>query len=98
MRYVYIVCYDIADDKRLRNVYKIMRGFGERLQYSVFMCELSDKERVVLEGKLLDVINQDEDQVLFIPLGKRDSRYVQGIYSLGIKYSKKKERVLCFKP
>ena len=94
MRYVYIVCYDIADDKRLRNVYKIMRGFGERLQYSVFMCELSDKERVVLEDKLLDVINQDEDQVLFIPLGKRDSRYVQGIYSLGIKYSR--EERTCF--
>ena len=96
MRYAYIVCYDISDDKRLRNVYKIMRGFGKRLQYSVFMCELNEKEKVILENKLLEVINQKHDQVLFIPLGKINSRYVNGIYSLGIKYIKDKKNCFVF--
>ncbi len=96
MRYAYIVCYDIANDKRLRNVYKIMRGFGKRLQYSVFMCELNEKERVILENRLLDIINRKEDQVLFIPLGRKGSRYAQGIYSLGIKYIKDEKDCFVF--
>ncbi len=29
MRNVYLVCYDVADDKRLRKTYKKMRGFGD---------------------------------------------------------------------
>jgi len=40
MRSVYLVCYDVADDKRLRKTYKKMRGFGDPVQYSVFRCEL----------------------------------------------------------
>ncbi|HZT68334.1 MAG TPA: CRISPR-associated endonuclease Cas2, partial [Terriglobia bacterium] len=34
MRTSYLVCYDISDDKRLRKVHKVMRGFGDHLQYS----------------------------------------------------------------
>ena len=35
MQYTYIVCYDICDDKRLRQVFKTMRSYGDHLQYSV---------------------------------------------------------------
>ena len=38
MRQSYLVCYDISDDKRLRKVFKTMRGYGDHLQYSVFEC------------------------------------------------------------
>ena len=34
MRSSYLVCYDISDDKRLRKVFKLMRGFGDHLQFS----------------------------------------------------------------
>lgn len=48
MRNVYLVCYDVADDKRLRKTYKKMCGFGDPLQYSVFRCELSAVEKQLL--------------------------------------------------
>jgi CRISPR-associated protein Cas2 len=69
MRSHYIVSYDIADPTRLRRVYKTMRDFGDGIQLSVFVCQLSDRDRATLECRLLDIINQREDQVLVVKLG-----------------------------
>lgn len=69
MRSYYIVSYDISDPGRLRRVYKTMRDFGDGIQLSVFLCELSELDRAQLERRLLDVINQRQDQVLFVKLG-----------------------------
>jgi CRISPR-associated protein Cas2 len=80
----YIVSYDIANDKRLREVYKICKNFGSRLQYSVFECDLSKVERADLEAQLSGTILDSEDQVLFIPLGPADSRGTRAITALGL--------------
>lgn len=72
MRNDTVVAYDISDPDRLRRVFKIMRGFGDHLQYSVFRCALSDQERVRLTKLLSEVINHVEDQVMFIDLGLYD--------------------------
>ena len=50
MRTSYLVSYDISDDKRLRQVFKIMRGYGDHLQYSVFECQLTPMDLVKLEN------------------------------------------------
>ena len=57
MRTTYLVCYDIADDKRLRRVFKTCRNFGNHLQYSIFECDLSGSEKVRLETALKDIID-----------------------------------------
>lgn len=36
----YLVSYDICQPKRLRQVARVLEGFGVRLQYSVFECPL----------------------------------------------------------
>lgn len=87
MRRLYLVTYDIADPKRLRSVFKIMRGYGDHLQYSVFRCELSDKERFEMIEELEDVIHHDEDQVLLVPLGPARGELEQNIESLGKPYA-----------
>ena len=51
MRNVYLVCYDVANDKRLRRTFKKMCGFGDPLQYSVFRCELSPPEKQMMKMK-----------------------------------------------
>ena len=66
---LYLIAYDISDNDRLRQVYKIMRGFGDHVQYSVFCCVLSDKRKAELVDKLCDAIHHAKDQVLFVPLG-----------------------------
>jgi len=69
MRFHYIVSYDIADPTRLRRVHKAVRDYGDGIQLSVFACQISERDRATLECRLLDIINQREDQVIFIKLG-----------------------------
>lgn len=64
----YLVAYDISDPKRLRKVATVCEDFGYRKQLSVFLCRLSTTDFVRLRTRLYDVIDLEEDQVLFIPL------------------------------
>lgn len=86
MRQTYLVTYDICDAKRLREVYRIMKGYGDHLQYSVFRCDLSRIDRVNVEVRLDDVINSAEDQVLFIDLGPEAGRAKTCICAIGRAY------------
>jgi len=86
MRRIYLVAYDIADDKRLRRVFKKMSGFGEHLQYSVFQCELSDKERIEMIAALNPLIDHREDQVLVFTLGPADGYNADATVALGRPY------------
>ena len=65
----YLVAYDIADPKRLRRICTIMESYGQRLQYSVFICDLSVGEVSGLEREVLEVMRLDEDSVVRIDLG-----------------------------
>ena len=74
MRTVYLVCYDVADDKRLRRTRKKMCGFGDPVQYSVFRCELSPVERQSMKEALWEILNWDHDRVMVINLGPTGGR------------------------
>jgi len=83
VRHRYLVCYDIADPKRLRLVYRKMHGFGDPIQYSVFKCDLSPTERVLLLAALRDLINLRRDRVMIIRLGTVDEPAEQRVEFLG---------------
>lgn len=68
-RELFLIAYDVADERRLQKVHKIMRDFGEPLQYSVFVAALTAVQRARLEARLLQHIHTKEDQVLFVRLG-----------------------------
>jgi CRISPR-associated protein Cas2 len=86
MRTTFLVCYDIADDKRLRRVFKLCKNYGDHLQYSVFQCDLNPTERTGLESKLRDLIDATKDQVLFVSLGPSEGRGNRVITALGVPY------------
>ena len=86
MRRTYIVCYDIADPKRLRNVFRKMRAWGDHLQFSVFECQLRSVDLVRLRAELAEIINHDKDQVLFVDLGPTEGRGDRVITALGKPY------------
>lgn len=72
MRRCYLVCYDIRDPKRLRRVHKVLKGYGEAWQFSVFFCVLKDIDRVRLQTDLEEQINQKEDQAMILDLGPNE--------------------------
>lgn len=86
MRTSYLVCYDICDDKRLRKVFNLMRGFGDHLQYSIFECQFTASDLVRCREALRDVIKHSEDQVLFVNLGPAEGRGDRVITALGKPY------------
>jgi CRISPR-associated protein Cas2 len=88
MRTSYLVSYDISDDKRLRLVFKVMRGYGDHLQYSVFECQLTPTDLIRLRGELNAIIHRNEDQVLFVNLGPAEGRGDRVITALGRPYTK----------
>jgi CRISPR-associated protein Cas2 len=86
MRTTYLVCYDIADDKRLRRVFKTCKNYGDHLQFSIFECDLSPSEKVQMESALKDIIDHTKDQVLFVTLGPASRRGDRVMNALGIPY------------
>lgn len=87
-RITYLVCYDICNDKRLKKVFKVCKNFGNHLQYSVFECDLTPREKLRLEAELKEIIKHDADQVLFVSLGPTEGRGDRVIGSLGLPYAR----------
>ena len=63
----YMVCYDVHNPKRLRKCAKLMEGYGERMQYSVFRCWMTKRDMEKLRWELTERLDP-EDDVLVIPL------------------------------
>ena len=70
MRRCYLVCYDIREPKRLRRVNRVMKGFGESWQYSVFFCVLKAIDRVRMQSALEAEMNLKLDKTLILDLGE----------------------------
>ncbi|MHB8347407.1 MAG: CRISPR-associated endonuclease Cas2 [Acidiferrobacterales bacterium] len=70
--HLYIITYDISDQKRWRKVFKLMNGYGEWLQFSVFQCRLSRRRHAELLATLDEVILRDHDHVLMLDIGLAD--------------------------
>jgi CRISPR-associated protein Cas2 len=76
-RHWYVVSYDIRDPQRWRAVYKLLRGFGTRLQYSVFRCALSARQFEKLRWELAQRL-ASEDGILYIGLCNGCVRRIKG--------------------
>ncbi len=79
----YIVTYDISDPKRWRKVFRLLLGFGEHVQLSVFRCDLDALQVARLVNALHQVIHHSEDQVILLRLGPATVRTLEDIVVLG---------------
>jgi len=67
----YLVCFDIVDDRTRQRVVKVLKGYGHRVQKSVFECsKLSEDRYLKLKNKLEDLIDLTEDSIRYYPLCK----------------------------
>lgn len=87
MRKIYLVTYDIRDEKRLRKVFRTMRDWGDHIQYSVFECQLSPMDLTRLKAELKEIIHCSQDQVLFVDLGPAAGRGERVIEAIGQPYT-----------
>lgn len=83
MRRRYLVAYDVADAKRLKKTHRAMHGFGDPLQYSLFLCALSAVEKQLMIEKLHALLNLAHDRVMIVDLGTAGSANASEIELLG---------------
>ena len=60
---------DIAGRRRLRRVARLCQDFGQRVQYSVFECEVDAAQWASLRARLIDEIDPESDSLRFYRLG-----------------------------
>ncbi len=60
----YLVCYDIRDPKRWRKAYKLLQGYGESVQLSIFRCCLNQRDREKLRWELEKILAAEDSLLL----------------------------------
>jgi len=65
---LYVIAYDIPDDRRRTKVHRLLCGYGTWTQYSLFECWLTRRQLVELRAKLAQHLLEERDSVRFYPL------------------------------
>ncbi len=65
----YLVCYDIRDPKRWRKVFKLIKGYGAGIQYSIFRCRLDRRQLEQMRWELETILDA-EDSLMIVGLCK----------------------------
>lgn len=80
---MYIVSYDISSDRIRNKVAKEMQNFGQRVQYSVFECQLTDTQLQKMYGRLATLMQSETDGN--IRIYKLCGKCEQDIMTIGTK-------------
>ena len=80
-----LVCYDIPDTRRRNRVARLLEEFGERVQKSVFECDLDTSRQARLRRKLTAMIVPSEDKLRFYPLCGKDRGLTLAWDKIGIR-------------
>ena len=68
----HLIAYDVRDPKRLRKTAKILEGYGERVQFSIFRVRVTQHKLEKLRWELSEILF-DVDDLLIISLCSRCS-------------------------
>jgi CRISPR-associated protein Cas2 len=68
----WVVAYDTPCDKRRRKLATLLEGYGVRVQYSVFECQLRPDTVKQLLRRLERLLKPELDQVRLWPLSARN--------------------------
>lgn len=79
----YLLAYDIRDPRRLRRVHQVAKTWGYPLQYSVFVCDLTRSELLMMRNDLAEEMSVVQDSVGIFDLGPPTGRGVQCVEFIG---------------
>lgn len=81
-----LISYDVntedkAGRRRLRHIAKTCQDYGQRVQFSVFECEVSPARWVELRARLLAIMDASVDSLRFYNLGADGQRRIEHVGS-----------------
>lgn len=56
----YLISYDISDPKRWRRTFKLLKGYGRRVQLSIFRCRVSKRQLERMRWELEKILDTDD--------------------------------------
>lgn len=76
-----LITYDVdtvseMGQKRLRQVARICKDYGQRVQNSVFECEVTEVQYIKLKDALATVMDKSLDSIRFYTLNRNDNKRV----------------------
>lgn len=77
-----LVTYDVdttdkSGQRRLRRVAKACLDYGQRVQNSVFECELTEVQLCVLKDRIKEIIDHSLDSIRIYHLNRNENRRVE---------------------
>jgi CRISPR-associated protein Cas2 len=78
-RTLFLIAYDITNDRRLNRVRQFLKGYSTGGQKSVYECFLTDGELRYVKRKLERLIDEDEDRVHVFTMDGRSRTHTLGI-------------------
>jgi CRISPR-associated protein Cas2 len=60
-----VITYDIVEDKRRTKIHKVLKSYGQWMQFSVFECELTESQYAKLRSRLSKLIKPEQDSIRF---------------------------------
>ena len=77
-----LITYDVSTEKpegrkRLRHVSKTCQNYGQRVQNSVFECEVDAGQFLKLKDRLVHLVNPETDSLRFYNLGNNGCKKVE---------------------
>jgi CRISPR-associated protein Cas2 len=86
-----VIAYDISDNKRRTRLFKLLKRFGEPVQFSIFECLINESQFDALRKEVVKIIVAGEDDVRYYDIcagckrltqtfGKAFSTSVQAVY------------------
>lgn len=85
-----LVSYDVettspSGGRRLRRVARACKDYGQRVQFSVFECEVDPAQWVTMRDRLLREIDQQRDSLRFYFLGANWRRRVEHVGAKAVR-------------
>jgi CRISPR-associated protein Cas2 len=65
-----MISYDVVEDKKRLKLMKFLKDFGDRVQKSVFECNLSPKTYERVKSGVEEIINKRKDRVRYYRICK----------------------------
>jgi len=72
-----VVTYDIVDDRKRTRVAKTLSNYGNRVQKSVFECQIDDRQYLKMKERIEKEIDMEEDSVRYYFLCARCAGNIQ---------------------
>jgi len=76
---LFVISYDISEDRRRTRLHKILKSYGQWMQYSLFECRLTDTQQARMWNRLHQLIKPEVDSIRLYHLCEGCARRVERI-------------------